>query len=85
MQDAKQVAEQIAKATRIKGATVEATAQVPRIVYDGRTLAYVRAQKRGIRVHVQDGHGSERREVVATVKEAAALVKTSERRKPRSK
>jgi hypothetical protein len=79
--DSKQIAGQIAKATRIKGAKVETTAKVPRIVNaDGKTLAYVRAQKRGIRVHVQDGAGKERCATVATVAEAAKLTKSSKRR-----
>jgi hypothetical protein len=81
MQDCKQAAQAIAKATRIKGVKVEATSKVPRIVNaDGKTLAYVRAQRKGIRIHVQDGGGKERCATVATVAEAAKLTKSSARR-----
>jgi hypothetical protein len=83
-QDAKQVAEQIAKATRLKGVEVELTAKVPRITIDGRTLAYVRPQKKSIRLHIQNW-GPEQRVAATTVAEAAKLVRTSERRKPRPK
>jgi hypothetical protein len=49
---------------------------------DGRTLAYVRQQKKSISVHVQD-YGAERRVVVGSIAEAAKAVKTSARRQPR--
>lgn len=79
------LAASIAKATRLRGATAVISApsgREARICLDGRTLAFVRGTKSGIRVHVQH-HGSEERSTVETVREAADLVKTSARRQPK--
>jgi hypothetical protein len=55
-----------------------------RIVMDGRTLAYVHENSRGIKVHVQH-YGREERLRVTSIAAAARAVKTSERREPRVK
>jgi hypothetical protein len=75
----------VAKATRLQGADAVASKSGlhARVTYDGRTLAFVRQQKKAISVHIQD-YGTERRERVATIAEAAKLVKTSERRQPKT-
>lgn len=78
------LATRVAKATRIKDATVELVqnGRLAVIVFDGRKLAYVSASARGIAVIVQD-YGSERRMRFepGDVKGAADAVKTSARRR----
>jgi hypothetical protein len=86
--DLAQVATAVAKATRLKGAEAVISAKSgseARIVYDGRTLAFVRALSNGrVRVHVQHfGKRAEDRMTVENVQQAAAAVKQSERRQPK--
>jgi hypothetical protein len=84
--------EQVAKATRIRGAKVESRQggkrHVITVEVDGKRaiLAYVDPLRRGtgFRVEVAD-YGAYRRMTVEDVAAAAAAVKTSERRAPKAK
>ena len=80
------LATKIAKATRIKDATVEVVqgGKAAVIVYDGRKLAYVRGRPDRIALVVCH-YGAEDRASHETVAAAAAAVKTSARRKPKAK